>query len=367
LERRFRVLGGSKRPTTDGGILASQHFGDYEMRKTQIALAAVALVASSAALAQVSVYGNADGSLVTGGGATVFNGGGGYTTSLLGFRGTEDLGGGLKASFNLETATNLTAGGRGGGSGANTNLFNRAANVSLGNEMVGVTMGNQISIVVVGALTGATAGAGDNVNIPAVTRVLANAASVEQVMDGSTTAGTSAFFIPQAVTLRASAGGLTFQAQTRAAQKDTNNSSYTAFTLGGSFEGFNVSLGQQQAAGTGTGLNYKTTYIAANTSLGGVGLNGAWANGTGDNSGSTYMFGASYPLTEAFSVGGMYSKGIATAGSATSVNLKYSLSKSTVAYVTTSMFDTATTNYGNTNELGVSTKNVTAVGISHSF
>ena len=337
------------------------------MRKTQMALAAVALVASSAAMAQVTLYGNADGSVVTGDGKTVFNGGGGYTTSLLGVRGSEDLGGGLKASFNLESAVNLASGNRGGGAGGNTNLFNRAANVSLGNENLGVTLGNQFSIVVGGALTGATAGAGDNVNIPAVTRVLPIAANVEQVMDGSTTAGTSGFFIPQAVAVRASAAGLTLQAQTRVATKDANNSSYTAFTLGGGFEGVNFSVGQHSGSGTGTNLNYGATYIAANTKIGDIGLNGTFANNTGDLVGKTYMLGASYSLTEAVSVGGIYARGIAAVGNQTSLNLKYSLSKSTVAYVTYGTFSKATGNYGNTNELGINTKNATAIGISHSF
>ena len=339
------------------------------MRKTQMAMAAVALVASSAAMAQVTLYGNADGSVVTGGGATVFNGGGGYTTSLLGVRGSEDLGGGLKASFNLESAVNLSSGNRGGGAGGNTNLFNRAANVSLGNENVGLTLGNQFSIVVGGALTGATAGAGDNVNIPAVTRVLPIAANVEQgAMDGSAVGGgTTGFFIPQAVALRASAGGLTVQAQTRVATKDASNSSYTAFALGGGFEGVNFSIGQHTGSGTGTNLNYKATYIAANTKIGDVGLNGTWANNTGDVEGKTYMLGASYSLTEAVSVGGIYARGVAAVGNQTSLNVKYSLSKSTVAYVTTSMFSQATGNYGNTNELGVNAKNVTAIGVSHSF
>jgi len=339
------------------------------MRKTQMALAAVALVASSAAMAQVTFYGNADGSIVSGGGKTVFNGGGGYTTSLFGLRGSEDLGGGLKATFNLESAANLSSGNRGGGAGGNTNLFNRAANVGLGNENLGVTLGNQLSIVVGGALTGATAGAGDNVNIPAVTRLLRIAGNVEQVMDGSSTAGTSGFFIPQAVAVRASAAGLTLQAQTRVATKDANNSSYTAFTLGGGFEGVNFSVGQHSSKGTGTDLNYGATYVAANTKIGDVGLNAAYASNTGDRVGKTYMVGASYSLTEALSVGGIYAKGLSAVGAQTSVNLKYSLSKSTVAYVTTSMFGKSTDNYGNTTELGtgVTSKNVTAVGISHSF
>jgi len=375
------------------------------MRKTQMALAAVALVASTAAMAQVTVYGNADGSMITGGGTTSFDGGGGYTTSLFGLRGSEDLGGGLKASFNLESAVNLGNGGIGGGGGGNTGLFNRAANVSLGNDMVGLTFGNQLSIVVADSFTGATAGAGDNVNVPAVVRLLGNtpgnvvhggAGEVGKTnplglaaspLQGYTASG---FFIPDAVTLRASAAGLTFKAQTRLAKNSTTSSGYTAFTVSGAFDGVNVALGQQQSSGL-TGLDptawtdavntpvavtseYKTQFIALNTKVGDIGLNGAWANNTGLVSAKTYMFGASYPLSEAASVGALYTNGGAL-GNQTSFNLKYSLSKSTVAYVTTSMFSTPVgtadghgtfSNTGN-GAVGINAKNVTAVGVSHSF
>jgi predicted porin len=362
-------------PNTGNEILASQHFGDYEMRKTQIALAAVALVASSAALAQVSVYGNADGSIISSGGSTVLDGGGGYTTSLIGFRGSEDLGGGLKASFNLETGANLGAGQIGDAGGGNRNIFNRAANVSLGTESVGVTFGNQFSIAVADALVGATAGAGDNVNVAAVQRLILKPGSTAFVSGPDGSGAGAAFFIPDAVTLRVSGGGLTFKAMTRVQPTSAANSGYTAFTLGGGFEGVNFAVGQQTSTNAtgGTGLDYKATFVAVNTTVAGIGLNGAWANNTGGVAaavGKTFMIGASYPITEALSVGAIYAKGNATTGNQTSVNVKYSLSKSTVAYVTTSNFSISGAGaYANTGALGATAagKNVTSVGISYSF
>jgi predicted porin len=87
------------------------------MKKSLIALAVLA--ASSAAMAQssVTVYGRVDlsvGSLKEldkGSQTKLFNGGeGGLTTSRLGFRGTEDLGGGLKAGFRLEHRLNADDG-----------------------------------------------------------------------------------------------------------------------------------------------------------------------------------------------------------------------------------------------------------------
>ena len=82
------------------------------MNKSLIALAALAtLAASGAALAQstVTLYGRIDNSvgglkeIGKGTESKMFHGGtGGLTTSRIGFRGTEDLGGGLKANFQFE-------------------------------------------------------------------------------------------------------------------------------------------------------------------------------------------------------------------------------------------------------------------------
>ncbi len=105
------------------------------MKKTQLALAAVALVASSAAMANgVTIYGIADVGIASTSGKTGFYGDGNNGTTLIGIRGSEDLGGGLKAGFNLESGLNYNAGSTGANGGGNTNLFNRAANVSLSTE-----------------------------------------------------------------------------------------------------------------------------------------------------------------------------------------------------------------------------------------
>jgi len=114
---------------------------------------------------------------------------------------------------------------------------------------------------------------------------------------------------------------------------------------------------------------FKTTFVSANTKIGDIGLNGAYARNSGLVTGSTYMVGASYPLSEAASIGAIYARGI-DGDNQTSVNLKYSLSKSTVAYATISKFaiDGGTTNYSNTNNGGLAgVTQAIAAGISHSF
>lgn len=78
-------------------------------------MALTVLIASSAAMAQSSlvIYGIVDAGIHRVSGANGHNSGvtsGGLTTSRLGFRGTEDLGGGLSAGFNLEGALNNDVG-----------------------------------------------------------------------------------------------------------------------------------------------------------------------------------------------------------------------------------------------------------------
>jgi len=130
------------------------------MKKSLIALAVLA-AASGAAMAQSSVtlFGVVDATIryidsdttgtASGAGATLANGGSqwsltnsGYNSSRIGFRGTEDLGGGLNASFWLEAGVNNDNGtggatslnnvaSTGGAAGSQGLTFNRRSTVSL--------------------------------------------------------------------------------------------------------------------------------------------------------------------------------------------------------------------------------------------
>ncbi|MDA1327388.1 MAG: porin [Proteobacteria bacterium] len=94
------------------------------MKLKQIALAAAVVAASSAALADVTIYGIADVNLNNGKTETGFDGeaatatstsqgrigSGGLSTSRIGFKGSEDLGGGMQASFQLEGKLNIDTG-----------------------------------------------------------------------------------------------------------------------------------------------------------------------------------------------------------------------------------------------------------------
>lgn len=116
------------------------------MKKSLIALAVLA--ASSAAMAQstVTLYGVAD-AWVGQTSTTDANGlkvkqtkidSGGFNGSRWGLKGSEDLGGGLKAIFTLESGFNIDT-----GAGSTDGLFNRQAFVGLQGGFGAVTLGRQ--------------------------------------------------------------------------------------------------------------------------------------------------------------------------------------------------------------------------------
>lgn len=122
------------------------------MKLKLIAGAALALVSGvAAAQSAVTVYGNLDVGVQTrnhapDGAASTTMENGGITPSIWGFRGTEDLGGGLTANFNLEghfaPDTGDLVGNATTGSGA---LFRRQSNVGLSGGFGTVTLGNMYS------------------------------------------------------------------------------------------------------------------------------------------------------------------------------------------------------------------------------
>lgn len=120
------------------------------MKKSLIALAVLA--ASGAAMAQSSVtlFGIVDAGVgrVSAGGTSVTGvTNGGLATSRLGFRGEEDLGGGLKAGFWLEGAVqNDTGTGAGSGAAGPGFEFKRRSTVSLMGGFGEVRLGRDLTV-----------------------------------------------------------------------------------------------------------------------------------------------------------------------------------------------------------------------------
>jgi predicted porin len=98
------------------------------MKKSLIALAVLAAAGTASAQSSVTLFGIVDATVQrisnkgTGAGSVTRLTNSGYNSSRLGFRGTEDLGGGMSASFWLEAGVNNDD-----GTGAGTNTNNQAS------------------------------------------------------------------------------------------------------------------------------------------------------------------------------------------------------------------------------------------------
>ena len=139
---------------------------------TLVAGAVLALVSTTSAMAQSSVtlYGIVDAAVTyttkqVGGSRTGIDAGQ-LATSRWGMRGTEDLGGGLKANFVLESTIANDTGAGGGAFGGNTttagvvagataanggtspSLFDRQATVGISGDFGAITLGRQNTVVV---------------------------------------------------------------------------------------------------------------------------------------------------------------------------------------------------------------------------
>ena len=119
------------------------------MQKKLIALAVASLVSAPVfAQSQVSVYGVLDQAIDSGNygaGNVARLTGSGYTTERLGFKGTEDMGNGMKANFILELGQRTDTGML--DAGATGQLFQRAANVGLSGGWGSVNLGRQYTPV----------------------------------------------------------------------------------------------------------------------------------------------------------------------------------------------------------------------------
>jgi len=117
------------------------------MKRTILAAAALAAAGFAQAQSNISIYGIMDTTIryttneSVAGDNRLQHGDGHLTGSRIGFRGTEDLGGGLKANFNLESGIFPDTGALGAGG----NLFGRNATVGLSGNWGSVNLGRQFN------------------------------------------------------------------------------------------------------------------------------------------------------------------------------------------------------------------------------
>lgn len=124
------------------------------------AVAATLGCAASAAFAQssVTIYGTIDAGVqyrnrsADNAGSLTEMHTGGISPSIWGLRGVEDLGHGLKATFNLEGHYSSDTGTLTSGPGFSSQLFRRQANVGLSGEWGAITLGRQYSPALLGTI-----------------------------------------------------------------------------------------------------------------------------------------------------------------------------------------------------------------------
>jgi len=354
------------------------------MKKTQVALAALALMASTAALADVKIYGTADMSIISDTTGTYAQGAGNNAGSIWGITGSEDLGDGLKAGFSLESGINLANGQlANGGPGGPTyaGIWNRQANVSIGNDMVTVKLGQQISTfvdVTLGGLAGVTGNSGF---VPALARVtggLGGTLAGTAVGTAGSGAASTAFFYPELASLTVNMSGVTVTAQTKVGKTDSTGASvgrYSAYSATTSLMGINLGFAGMSVTDETSGDKGSVYTIGGNTQFAGATLRGSYGSGSSTlYNGSGFAVGIDYPINDALAIGYTYAKssytvadayGTGSPGSQNTIGAKYSLSKQTFTYLTYSSFGDVSTVTAGTG-VGAS-KNVTILGIAHSF
>jgi predicted porin len=131
--------------------------GDYYMKKSLLALAVLGAFAGVAqAQTNVTLYGSIDAGLRrfdkvavpgapagTTGSQLRMSSNGTFQSNRIGFKGVEDLGGGLNAHFTLENGFNS---GTGAFDNTTNQLFNRTASVGLGGAWGSIDLGRQYTV-----------------------------------------------------------------------------------------------------------------------------------------------------------------------------------------------------------------------------
>ena len=344
------------------------------MKKTQVALAALALVASTAAVAEVKMSG-----IIDLGVGRYSNTNGGYFDqgawsdhSSVTLSGGEDMGSGRKAFFNLEAG--FTQNGN-AGNGGNGGLFSRQSNVGLSSEAGTITLGQQLSPYILSHAVSQVNPGNFWVNRIIMGGGLNNAAL--NLSGNASAQQAGGFFIANAVTYTTpSISGWTGtgMVSTKSSAQDgtvnaiTDSDRYTSLAVNGSFAGINITAANQDRKNLYSSWIIGGTYAIDDLT---IAVNYNRHTDQGQQSVNSYLLGASYKLSGATTlVAGLARNNLNQAQGLTNVGVKYDLSKATFVYLTyvraTNGAISSLADRGNYATAGAANSN-TVVGVSHSF
>jgi predicted porin len=363
------------------------------MKKHLLALAALAAVSGVAAAQSATVYGILDLSIVnqtnqssaaktkTGLNDAV------WMPSVFGVTGSEDLGGGLKATFNLESDVNVDSGSLSQASApaysaTKTTLFGRKANVGLTGSLGTITAGKDIDMLFLQGFI-------DNIrNSHSASAFVANA------IGNNNSFSYDAVFIQNMVRYTTpSYNGFKASLQHKFGEQAGNfgKNSSTAGLLNYSTGGLNLNYGYKvvdgrQAIGsdTITGSDQKMTYVGANYTFDKFKVATTYHHTTNNGVDAVadtdvYELGVSYAISPALTAAVNYVKfetDTANSGSKNySASLKYALSKRTNVwglYSNVKQDSAAGSNvvravYSNLDTPAGKSTTAVALGITHSF
>jgi predicted porin len=360
------------------------------MKKLLIASAALAMVAGTAqAQSSVTISGRIDQSVgsyktdaANSGASKVTSNI--YATSRITFAGTEDLGGGLKAGFFLETGITPDD-----GKASNATLFDRESNIfvsdaKLGELRVGkITTHYTDSDVFVNATTSHVAGM--------------NQALVGSAVTGSSTVSSGVYTKAKVESAAGDSANNTIQytspsfagATVQVFRSESTDSEATGATLG-TVEGFAVrytngkfkaTVGQASTRTAGADKVEKGTSMGASYDFGVVRVGAIRAvrdntDQRANDKGTADVFSVAYPVNTKVTLVGAYhnyknDESSTYDGKATVVGATYDFSKRTAAYVTYAKTKNESAgNYSITGMTGTAAgadEKLTSVGIKHFF
>jgi predicted porin len=355
------------------------------MKKQLLAAAALALVSGVAAAQSATVYGVLDVGVFTtnnsGGKNLTSEATGQWFPSLFGITGSEDLGGGNKASFNLQGSLGLTNGTNSESGQVATGLFGREATVSLSSASMGsVRLGRQIDNLFLQSFINGVIST--HANSLAVNGLLLSG----QTNSNITVAGA---FLNNAVEYSTpTVNGLTGKVQYVIGGQAGSNSTASAYNglatyasgsllVSAGYEQLNDSLQTVNGVANTNVGNETKTLLGAKYSLGnGVDLAAQYNNwkvaGVTTNA---YEVGAAYHVSPAFLVGLNYESFNKTGYSnmtVTSLKAKYDLSKRTYLFAMAAEYNqpaAANISQGYAAATGSATGTATNfnVGVVHAF
>lgn len=311
----------------------------FPMKKTLIALAAVAATGAAMAQSSVTISGVADINLVKATGSSAQLASSGNGTSRIVFAGTEDLGGGLKAGFHFEQGISLSDGSASGD-------FNRNAFMNLSGGFGDLRLGRSLNPAFYTYASWSLTGAANY----SVVGSQFSPAGCAATADGCVL--NSARYNDQIMYTSPSFNGLTVQfahqlkGDSGLTPADGTNDLSVRYAAGPLKVGFNYAKTASSGADKHLGASYN---------FGAFSLNGAWVDPAGVSKG--FVVGGSVPMG-AVTLTAEIARDTNAKDTDTLLEAKYSLSKRTFAYA-----------YYQNNGKGkaASSVNTTGVGIRHNF